>query len=260
MKASVVMASFRRAHLLRLGLRSIAQFDYDFPVEIIIVNDGLEDETESVCNEFKDQLDIKYLFTGHRNRDGIQPRCPGIALNIGVKQSTGDAIILTCPEIFHLSNCIKELMVHVYIGRFMVIPESMYFDDDGLFTRVLLGEDEKYTPEHLVGSLTSGCLGWEAVQMPFLLAIRREEFMAIRGYDEDFTGYACDDNDLVDRLKTFGCAYVRATNTKIVHLYHGKHCDSQAHPEDPKWAHNYKLFCDRKGTPVRNQGREWGVL
>ncbi|MFX1236658.1 MAG: DUF4162 domain-containing protein, partial [Promethearchaeota archaeon] len=35
------------------------------------------------------------------------------------------------------------------------------------------------------------------VQLPFLLAIDKVHFTAIRGYDEDFTGIAFDDNDLI---------------------------------------------------------------
>lgn len=256
MKVSLILPSFCRAPLLELGLSSIAKYRYDFSLEIVVINDGLVDSTETVCNAYRGIFNIKYIFTGQRNKDKVMPRVPGFAINAGVNQCSGDVIVLSCPEVYHLNNCLNTMAKMVMNGRYLVVPESMYFDDIGQFTQYLT-HPVSYTFVDLLGSLTSGVVGYEAAAMPYLLCMQKEEFMAIRGYDEDFTGYAADDNDLVSRLLHVGCEHCRV-DARIIHLYHGARCDAQLHPENPEWAHNYKLFVDRQGQDVRNVGREWG--
>ena len=125
MKVSLILSSFQRPHLLRLGLSSVLRFKPPFPLEIIVVNDGLPDETENVCKEFCDKgLDVQYIFSGQRNLGGtIKRRVSGFALNIGIKQSTGDIIVLSCPEIYHLSDILTtEVLALQSAPRSMVIP------------------------------------------------------------------------------------------------------------------------------------------
>ena len=109
-KVSVVMAAFRRAKLLDTGLSSIARYKVKFPLEVVVVNDGIEDDTEAVCESYKGRLNIKYVFSGHRNRGGIRFQSPGFPINIGIKQASGDIIVLTCPEIYHLDDCLNKIV------------------------------------------------------------------------------------------------------------------------------------------------------
>jgi len=64
MLVSIVMSSFNRSVLLNQGLKSIKDNLPKYPLEIVVVNDGLEDETKSVCESYKDILNIRYVFTG----------------------------------------------------------------------------------------------------------------------------------------------------------------------------------------------------
>jgi GT2 family glycosyltransferase len=92
------------------------------------------------------------------------------------------------------------------------------------------------------------------------MGMYKKEFMDINGYDEDFIGYAGDDNDFVDRLSLNGLTLIH-TDAKIIHLYHGGH---NVHPgfhyDNPQWVYNYKLWQERKGIIKRNTNREWGKL
>jgi predicted glycosyltransferase involved in capsule biosynthesis len=93
------------------------------------------------------------------------------------------------------------------------------------------------------------------------MGMYKSEYMSIGGYDEDFTGYGADDNDLIFRLMYSGLKYY-FTNSKIIHLYHGERCDSKMHPENSSWAYNYNLFTTRKKEKriIRNQNKEWGII
>jgi len=87
------------------------------------------------------------------------------------------------------------------------------------------------------------------------MAVRREHFEAIGGYDEDFTGQSFDDDDLVTRLEMYGCEYVN-TNARCIHLYHDRQIPSKQ--QNSRLQHNTELFHARYGMVLRNVNKEWG--
>ena len=262
MKVSIVMSTFNRAHLLDLGLSSILKQDIRYNFEIIVVNDGCEDNTEEVCEKYFNKCQLKYYFSGEKNKNGIIPRCPSIPQNIGIMKSTGDIIILTCPEIFHLNlNGINNIIEPLINNKnFLTIPKVMWFDDDNYYTaKLLLNIEEK---------MSHCTIDNDSVVMPFLMGIWRTHLMHIGGYDEDFTGYASDDNDLIDRLKLIGCSHHKV-DAEIIHLYHGKRCTGQYMWDNPDWVYNYNLYQKKKDAKtlyeknnaiIRNKLRNWGEL
>lgn len=89
-KVSILITTFLRPHLLKWNLISLARQNIGFNFETIVLNDGLPDETEELCREYEEKLNLKYIFTGHRNLSGdMIYRVPGFALNIGAKQTGG---------------------------------------------------------------------------------------------------------------------------------------------------------------------------
>ena len=260
MKVSIVMGSWKRPKLLDLGLWSLTQQTINHDLEIVVCNDYLPDGTEEVCKKYQNKLNIKYVFTGKRNETGIKWRSAGYALNIGVKQSTGDILILSCPEIVHLNNTIDLIVAPLINSKnIMSIGTSVFFDDTGNTIEFLQKNKTLDLPKQLRIEIQKDVECKMAVQMPYLMGIMKQEFIDIGGYDEDFSGYACEDNDFVGRLKTKGLQYLRS-NAEIVHLYHGKRCDSKVHWDNPLWKKNYNLFLNRKNIIVRNKGRQWGIL
>lgn len=260
MNVSLIMGSWKRPYLLELGLWSLAHQKISHNLEIVVCNDYLPDETENVCKQYLNKLNIKYVFTGKRNLDGIKWRSAGYALNIGVKQSSGDIIILTCPEIVHLNNTIDLITEPLLNNKnLMAIGNAVYFDDTSNSIKFLQKNRTLNFPENLLKEIKSDPEYKMAVQMPYCMGIWKQHYLDIRGYDEDFSGYAGEDTDFVNRLKLKGLTYYR-TNAEIVHLFHGSRCDSKVHWENPMWAKNYNLLLERKNLIIRNQNRDWGVL
>ena len=260
MNISLIMGSWKRAKLLELGLWSLTRQKINYDLEIIVCNDYLPDETEKVCKQYSDKLNIKYVFTGKRNLNGTKWRSAGYALNIGVKQSTGDIIILTCPEIVHLNNTInlttKPLLNNKNI---MTIGNCVYFDDTGNTIEFIQKTRTLDFSEDLLKEIQSDPECKMAVQMPYCMGLWKQHYLDIRGYDEDFSGYACEDNDFINRLKLKGLTYHK-TEAKVIHLFHGNRCDSKIHWDNPMWAKNYNLFLERKNKIIRNEDRNWGKL
>lgn len=254
MKVSIIIPSFQRDHLLKWNLFSLSKQNIPFDFETIVLNDGIPDYTEVICEQYKEQLNIKYIFTGHRNLSGKMIwRVPGFVINIGVKRSIGNIIFLCCAEIFHLNNTI-ELMTSIYSAegsnKYIAMPKAK--DDNQAFLNHIeanngnvVSMDEYHMQPPLVN-----------VKYPFFLAMKRDEFMEIGGYDEDFTGTDYDDQDFIERLEDNGCSHVE-TDALAIHLWHQR-LNRFTADMHPRFQHNKTLYEQRKGTVIRNEGKEWG--
>lgn len=254
MKVSIIIPSYKRYNLLKWDLLSLSKQEIPFDFETVILNDGILDETEQLCLQYKDKLNIKYFFTGQRNIGGqLIWRIPGFAINIGVKKSEGDVILICCAEMFHVNNTIK-LIADVYDSpnsdKILAIPKAK--DDNGRFLQHL---------EITNGNFSIGEYNCQPpllnVKFPFFMAMKKKEFVDIGGYDEDFTGMDYDDNDLVERLVGNGCSYTE-TEALAIHLWHQRR--SCAQETMIKVKHNEDLYLNRKGIIIRNVEKEWGVL
>jgi glycosyltransferase involved in cell wall biosynthesis len=236
-----------------MGLMSIVRSLPPIQVEIIIVNDGSEeDKTKAVIKKFTDLgLDIKYIFTGQRNEKEIQMRNPAIPMNIGIKQASAEVVILTCPEILHQKNTLERIINPLKKSKkTLSIPNHMYFDNTGIYTNLV--KEGKCANINLCSHET------EHNTMPFLLGIWKKELIDIGGYDEDFgEGYALEDNDLMSRLVKNKCCYQRV-DTFVVHLYHGPRCPEGEIWNNPRWIKNKILLETRRDIIIRNKDKKWG--
>lgn len=250
-RASLIINSFCRPHLLRWGLWSLAKQNLPQGLEVIVVNDGLPDETEAVCKFYDNRLYIKYLFTGQRNLNlegKTRWRIPGFGINYAVKKAQGEIIILSCAEMFHHNDTIGHLVKAVEDHpKHLGIPSLAKDDREGNFLKHLETHRGSYDL-----SILSGCRNLDP-SLPFLLAMNRQEFIDIGGYDEDFWGMGFDDDDLMERLRLKGCKYV-STAAQTIHLYHPRYYREG----NSGWNYNRNLYLSRRGVIVRNQNREWG--
>lgn len=252
-KISLVMSSFSRSALLDIGLASLLKNPSKFEFDIVVVNDGLDtDDTRNVCLKYQEQLSITYIFSGQRNKAGLIKRNPAIPNNIAIKQSTGDILILTCPEIFHLNNAINLLVEPLLDHKYRIsAPSLMYFDDTEEFTKLIKSDE--------IGDIALLRENEEHIQMPFLLGIWKERILEIGGYDEDLIGYAGEDTDFMNRLIKNKCRYVY-TDARIVHLYHGPRCPEGNLTHIPEYLYNKRLSDSRRNKIVRNVNKDWGVV
>ena len=253
---TIILPAFKRPDLVEQGLKSIQKQKIHVTHEIIVLNDGVEDTTKEICEKYKKTMNVRYFFTGQRNKQKLIYRCPSFAINIGAQQARGNILLLTSPEIHYLtSGCLNEMVsLCTKHPKSLTVPEFGYDDQKGIATKRLLSEGTLSPELELLEALN--------VEFPFSLMLHKEEFFKLGGYDEDFIGYCYDDADLINRLTMHGVgSYQKAKNHKIIHLFHGLR-SSREGLENRGMLLNYnrKLYNERKEIALRNIGREWGKL
>lgn len=244
MKVSVIITTYKRPELLQHGLSSYLNDPSLNDIEFIVVNDGIEDDTENVCKSFEYKLNIKYYFTGQRNQNGTIWRCPGHAINYGVLKSNSDNVLISCAEMYYVKSDLISLVTALDEDRNrLIIPYG--FDDDCSVLNNL---------PNLIGYKHLPLLN---TKFPFFMLLDKVKFVNIGGYDEEFSGVAFDDNDIVDRFLDSGSYYYQHKSDAI-HLYHSRNQENYSNEYQSKWNHNYSLYVSRRGIINRNTNKQWG--
>lgn len=250
LSVSILITSFLRPHLLKWNLESLARQSIPFEYEILVLNDGVQDNTETVCSRYQEKLDLKYMFTGQRNLNGnLVYRVPGFALNIGIRQALGQVLIISCAEMFHINETLLHLAQPVLADN-KTLATSIGMDDTGSFLKSLESNNGAFSLDAYYSEYP-----YLNTRLPFLMAVDRQEMLEIGGYDEDFVGFAYDDDDIMGRLFLNGCS-LYLTQAQTIHLFHPRHDNS--HLDTPEYRLNHRLYLERKGQIVRNQNHSWG--
>lgn len=228
MRTSIVMATFNRPYLLGPTLESFrAQSFKDY--EIIVVDDGDDKETPTICT------DLKYVKL---NRPQTGYKCQAYPLNVGIRQATGDVLILQNPECKHITPELIEKL-------------SARAADRAVFASTMaLNPDRSEQQWYCHGSYN---------RRPFFFcgALPRAYVERIRGFDEDFKFYGCEDDDFAYRLSDSGVQMEWADDLLVHHQWHPTNAG--------EW--NSKLYEEKRRQYeageigiVRNLNHEWGAL
>jgi GT2 family glycosyltransferase len=166
----------------------------------------------------------------------VQYRNQARPLNVGIRAAKGDVIILQNAECKHMSPSVVNDLVSQATDSNCVFARVIQINQDGSRGQVYCGE-ENPRPYFFCG------------------AIRREHFLKLRGFDEDYQGYGYEDDDMADRLHRSGVEF-EFTDIEVHHQWH-----EPAGVIDPDMRAGKEMFEWKKSTDVvRNLGREWGAL
>ena len=239
MKLSIIIPTFCRPKLLRHGLRGIECQHLQISYEIIVVNDGPEnDGTKEVIKDFSKKLNIRCIQSRSKEeKDSIAFRIAGFALNEGVKHAIGKHLLLMSPEMYIVEGYITEMLDALeHNPNQMLIPFGKG-DDGRILKRVESGEHiTKEDFDKIKGTLNT--------ELPFFMCVNRQKYMSIGGYDENFIGYCFDDDDFVSRMLDAGCTY-KQINMQVIHLYHDKDRLGLSRKQE-LYAYNQRLFRDKR--------------
>lgn len=200
----------RLPHLL-LTLRSIAA-QTDVSLECIVVEQSMNEEIRASLPDW-----VRYIHTPLPKPD--MPYCRSWALNVGAREAKGRLLVLhdndfLVPQVY-ASELIKESskgseVINLKRFIFYLSKEGTerIFAANGLLT--------KDAPERIVQNLEAGGS----------VAVSRDAYFAVGGFDESFIGWGGEDNEFWDRAQTRKvCPY---GFLPLVHLWHAGQPDKRS--------------------------------
>lgn len=223
-RVSIILPYYNRKMLLEETLNSFQHFYCDNPQLEIVVVDDCSDE-ESRIEELIKQYELDIHLIRIQQRTGVNP-C--YSYNVGVRQSTGDIIVLSSPEIFHTENMFEisddfeklsdkvyfQFSVFCLVKRMIVFDKRVFVENMG---RAGYSYANEYGSWYTHSRYRPSCLN-------FFSALTRDNYYKLSGFDERFrhgTGY--DDEEfklrvleLVDSIIWFDEAVAVHVNHEIV--------------------------------------------
>jgi len=209
MKLSIVIPYFNRKPLLLTVLKS---FNINYPVEVVIVDDGSSQEhhVDDIINDY--DFGIKLI----KLEPKIQWRVPVMAANIGFKEATGDVILVNGSEVVHIGDIIGYVFNNFKSDDYFAFsacmgrkPTDIKYDDPD-FLKKIQEENAWWGVHSTIGN-----------SIPYCAAISKENMDILGGYDSRFVGgVGFEDYDFTNRVKNLGLEISIIDNPFCFHQYH----------------------------------------
>ncbi len=263
---TMLITTYNRASQLSYSLERLTQVT--MPDELIVVDDGSDDNTEEVCDSFKDRLPIQYIY----NHQPYWAIC-SLARNIGFRHAKHDLVITSEPEMFFITDVLKQLVdIYEERGHLDVYKERGSHDEVVSAGKILFGKEGYVAPRMnaegtgLDGDYVPSEGFTEAVGFvaPFVGLYPKHKVIEAGGWDEEFPGpWGWDDIDLLTRMRIMSCGQYIATEVIALHQDHGpKHrgdidCVNEKYMQSKGFNGNERLD---HPLLVANQNHEWGKI
>lgn len=234
LEISVVVSTYQRPGHLRRCLQSLAaQQGVAGQFEVIVVDDGSQDETAEMVAQFSRQATFPLKFSTHPHEGFQLARCR----NSGIRASSAPYLLFTDGDCIFPANHLRR---HLDARRPGLVrsgdcirldqPTSELIDEatirSGQFLQQVDPAQRKSLRRIYLKSLAYQIIrhanrpklvGWN-------MAVWREQLEQINGFDEQFRGWGCEDDDLASRLRRSGSRIATALGyTCGYHLWHPPH-------------------------------------
>jgi glycosyltransferase involved in cell wall biosynthesis len=196
LKSVSVIVAFKNRDKIRVEnfLESFLIQDYTNK-ELIFINQGSNDEISNYIEVLLyNKPQVKYIHNytqGHLwNKSN--------ALNIGIKNSSSDYVLILDVDLILPINYITNLFLYIKEDQF-ITPNAFYLDKNYSVNirDLIVGK----IPEKAIENFIGICL------------VKREVLDSIHGYDEFYSVWGAEDDDIIKRLQLFGL------NRKILSAY-----------------------------------------
>ena len=202
---SIVVPVYNRPEEVRELLQSLAQQDFEKDFEVVIVEDGSSESSETIVENFQEQLQISYYY---KKNSG-----PGDSRNFGMQKANGNYFLILDSDCIlpkqYLSEVDKELKkkyVHCFGG-----PDAA----DTSFTMVQKAINYVMTSFFTTGGIRGGKKAVGKFQpRSFNMGISKEAFKKAGGFGRIHPG---EDPDLTFRIWKVGFETRLFPNAYVYH-------------------------------------------
>lgn len=232
---SIILPYYNRKPLLLNTMKSLEHFYTGKDVEVVIVDDCSIEEHRIDGHDFK----IKTKVVRLENKNGINPCYP---YNVGVRESSGNILVLSSPETFHtcdmfkLTNNFEKLSNNNYLllsvfcltdkslidgvlneNNFDIVINNIKSNTSNFYSN--LGENgysfnNRFGSWYLHGQIRPSGLN-------FFTVITRNKYYEMSGFDERFRfGTGFDDNEFKDRLVESNTEFIYYDDAVGIHINH----------------------------------------
>lgn len=205
LRYSFIIPVYNRPKEVEELLESFLNLKVDFDYEIVIVEDGSSENSESAIKRFESQLNISYFFKPNSG--------PGDSRNYGMQRAKGNYfvvldsdVILPSNYLIEVNNYLKTDFHHCFGG-----PDAAHESFSDL---------QKAINFAMTSFLTTGGIrgGSKAVKdfqpRSFNLGLSKEAFEATKGFGKIHPG---EDPDLVLRLRDLGYTTTLINAARVYH-------------------------------------------
>jgi glycosyltransferase involved in cell wall biosynthesis len=255
---ALLISTYQRPAHLRRALLSVGlQRDVAHRMEVVVSDDGSTDETAQVVEAFARTAKFRVHFTTHPHTTFQLARCR----NEGVAASSapyllfldGDCILPPDHVAIHLA---QRRPTTVMAGDFAKLDQatSARVTDEVIQAGAFIG----WAPKSEIARLSKQDRRARLYQLlrhptkPKIVGnnvgIWRSDYERVNGYDENFEGWGCEDDDLRLRLRRAG---VRIQSIlRYTHTYHLWHPTDPSYPQSWRNGRNVE-YLNRKGRLVQ---------
>jgi GT2 family glycosyltransferase len=227
---AIIVTSYQMPWHVRRVLESIAVQRTTRQIEVIIADDGSTDETPQVVRAFAEQAPFRVQFITHPHTEFHAARCR----NDGARHSTAPHLLFTDGDCVLPPDHVEQ---HLRAARPGVVTCSYCVRlDHGVSQHLTLeairgGKFMQWAPADELNKLRQmhfKSICYSLIRHPTKPALRstnfamgRAEYERINGFDENFIGWGCEDDDFGRRLRAAGIRMSSILNrTCVYHLWH----------------------------------------
>jgi len=230
---ALIVTTYQRPVSLKRVLTSIAcQETCRLRMELVVADDGSTDATPQTVREFSRSVDFPVRFTTHPHTVFHLARCR----NEGAAASTapylifldGDCVIPPDHLAQHLEHRKRGVVMAGYCYHMSQQASEQITDED-----IRTGEYLRWvsrSERRKVDKMDRKARFYNWIRHPTKpklfggnIGIWREDFEHVNGFDENFQGWGCEDDDLRLRLRRAGLRIESILRwTRTCHLWHPK--------------------------------------
>jgi len=254
---SVVISTMGRPRLFDLCLRSLVMTEMNpSRWEIVVIDDGSlpldKDRNRAIVNWVRAESPVAISYF-YRSINIGRPNNVALPRNCGLRKARGKYIAFVDGDCVFVSDVIRRAMDWIKMLEETGVPTFMTSGD---WDRISKDSGGRFHRNMSIGNVSCSHRGATS-SVPFgpWFSVDREVLLRINGFDERFSTYGGEDEDIVSRLMRLHYRPFRDTQVIAIHLYHDPGIagqDKEQHQRQKEWI--------REKTNVRNEGVEWGIL